>query len=152
MSDPVILIAPAEHPWSVTGVISPDELFDTDFIMREPESGTYSTVQEALGQVGVDITQLKTLLTLGNSEAIALAVQEGLGVAFVSQIVVDILNPGQVFPIKIRGLDIKREIQIGRHTRRQSTTAQESFWEFITSMDYPIERDIPEIRQAYETA
>ncbi len=152
MSDPVILIAPADHPWSVTGEITPEQLFETDFIMREPESGTYNAVLDALTQIDVDINQLKTLLTLGNSEAIALSVQEGLGVAFVSQIVVNILNPGQVIPIKIRGLDINREIQIGRHTRRQSTTAQDSFWEFITGLDFPIERVIPEIQKVYETA
>jgi DNA-binding transcriptional LysR family regulator len=150
MSDPVILIAPADHPWSVNGEITPDQLFETDFIMREPESGTYSAVQDALDEIDVDINQLKTLLTLGNSEAIALSVQEGLGVAFVSQIVVNILNPGQVIPIKVRGLEIIREIQIGRHTRRQSTTAQDSFWEFITGFDFPIEKVIPEIQKAYE--
>jgi DNA-binding transcriptional LysR family regulator len=152
MSDPVILIAPADHPWSVTGEVTPDQLFETDFIMREPESGTYNAVMDALAKIDIDINQLKTLLTLGNSEAIALSVQEGLGVAFVSQIVVNILNPGQVIPIKVRGLDINREIQIGRHTRRQSTTAQNSFWEFITGLDFPIERVIPEILKAYQPA
>jgi DNA-binding transcriptional LysR family regulator len=152
MTEPVILIAPADHPWSIIGEITPDELFDADFIMREPESGTYDAVLDALTQIDVDINQLKTLLTLGNSEAIALSVQEGLGVAFVSQIVVTILNPGQVIPIKVRGLEINREIQIGRHTRRKSTTAQDAFWEFITSIDLPIEGAVPEIKLAYETA
>lgn len=152
MTEPVILIAPADHPWSIIGEITPDELFDADFIMREPESGTYDAVLDALTQIDVDINQLKTLLTLGNSEAIALSVQEGLGVAFVSQIVVTILNPGQVIPIKVRGLEINREIQIGRHTRRKSTTAQDAFWEFITSIDLPIEGAVPEVKLAYETA
>lgn len=151
MTDPVILIAPADHPWSITGEITPDELFDADFIMREPESGTYDAMLDALTQIDVDINQLKTLLTLGNSEAIALSVQEGLGVAFVSQIVVTILNPGQVIPIKVHGLDINREIQIGRHTRRKSTTAQDAFWEFIISMDTPIEGPISEVQLATET-
>jgi len=152
MSDPVILIAPADHPWAENGEITPEELFETDFIMREPESGTYSAVQDALGEIDIDIHQLKTLLTLGNSEAIALSVQEGLGVAFVSQIVVNILNPGQVIPVKIRGLDINREIQIGRHTRRQSTTAQNSFWEFITGMEFTMDGAVRQVQLVYDSA
>ena len=152
MSDPVILIAPADHPWAENGEITPEELFETDFIMREPESGTYSAVQDALDEIDVDINQLKTLLTLGNSEAIALSVQEGLGVAFVSQIVVNILNPGQVIPVKIRGLDINREIQIGRHTRRQSTTAQDAFWEFITGMEFTMDGAVQQVQLVYDSA
>ena len=152
MSDPVILIAPADHPWAENGEITPEELFETDFIMREPESGTYSAVQDALGEIDIDIHQLKTLLTLGNSEAIALSVQEGLGVGFVSQIVVNILNPGQVIPVKIRGLDINREIQIGRHTRRQSTTAQNSFWEFITGMEFTMDGAVRQVQLVYDSA
>ena len=45
-------------------------------------------VREGLFPVGVAMDDLKTLLTLGNSEAIALAVEEGLGVGFISRIVV----------------------------------------------------------------
>lgn len=152
MTDPVILIAPKDHPWSKRGEIDAHELFDADFIMREAESGTFSAVQEALADIDVDINRLRTLLTLGNSEAIALAVQEGLGVAFVSQIVVSILNHGQVVPITVRGLDIFREIQIGRHSGRKSTSAQDAFWDFIINLDYSPEGGISELQLAYQAA
>jgi DNA-binding transcriptional LysR family regulator len=139
MRDPVVLIAPKDHPWAVVGEIDPQELYDVDFIMRESESGTYNTVCEALSQVGVPIDQLNTLMTLGNSEAITLSVQEGLGVGFVSQIVVTKLGPENVTLIKVRGLEIYRVIHIGRHIRRPATTAQDAFWEFIKGIEYPFD-------------
>ena len=71
------------------------------------------------------------LVILGSSEAIALSVQEGIGVGFISSIVVTKLVEGRVAPIRIRGLEIEREIHIGSHTRRPSTIAQRSFWEFL---------------------
>lgn len=144
MADPVILIAPADHPWSRRGEITTGELFEADYILREPESGTYQAVHDALAGIGLDIKDLKTLLTLGNSEAIALSVQEGLVAGFVSQIVVTKLKPGRVEPIRIKELEIQRDIQIGRNTRRQATTAQDSFLEFIMGMEIPLEGLIPE--------
>ena len=144
MIDPVILIAPADHPWARSGEIPAEQLFKADFILREPDSGTYKAVQETLDEIGVDIKNLHTLLTLGNSEAIALSVQEGLGVGFVSRIVVTKLKPGHVVEIKVKGLDICREIQFGRNTRRQPTTAQEAFWKFIMELETSFDGLIPE--------
>jgi DNA-binding transcriptional LysR family regulator len=129
--DPVQLIAPLGHPWALQGEVKPEELCDSDFIMREEASGTRAAVREALDSVGVRENQLPTFLTLGNSEAIAIAVQEGLGVAFVSQFVVARLVAGRVATVRVRGLDIQRDIFFGRHTRRPGTAAQSAFWQYV---------------------
>jgi DNA-binding transcriptional LysR family regulator len=131
MVDPVQLIAPLSHPWATRGEIEPEELYDADVIMREAGSGTRSAVREALATVGIHENDLRTFLTLCNSEAIALAVQEELGVAFVSQFVVSRLVAGKVATIRVTGLDIRREIYFGRHTRRPATMAQTAFWQYI---------------------
>ena len=129
--DPVILIAPNNHPWALQGEIDREELFDGDFIFREEGSGTESAVRKALASVDISVDELQTLLVLGSSEAIALSVQEGIGVGFVSRIVVTKLVEGRVTPVRIKGLEIEREIYIGSHTRRPSTMAQRSFWDFL---------------------
>ena len=131
--DPVILIAPLNHPWASRGEIDPEELFNGDFIFREEGSGTETAVRKALASANIPVDELQTLLILGSSEAIALSVQEGIGVGFVSSIVVTKLVEGRVAPIRIKGLDIEREIHIGSHTRRPSTIAQRSFWDFLTA-------------------
>jgi DNA-binding transcriptional LysR family regulator len=133
-----VLIAPIDHPWAKVDVLDPEELYEANFILREEGSGTYTAVHEALMQAEIDIHRLQTLLTLGNSEAIALSVQEGLGVGFVSSMVVDRLTHDKVAKIKVRGLEICRDIYIGRQTRLPASAAQIAFWEFVLGIDQPM--------------
>ncbi len=137
MRDNIILIAPLEHPWAEQKIIQPADLYDADFLMREHDSGTFNAMDSALSKIGIQTDALNTLMTLGNSEAIALSVQEGLGVGFVSEIVVTMLGQGRVIPIKIDGLDMYREIYIGHNTRQLTTVAQKAFWEFVQNLPYP---------------
>jgi DNA-binding transcriptional LysR family regulator len=87
---------------------------------------------------------LRILITLGNAEAIALAVQEGLGVGFISKMVIDRLCSQKVAVVRVRGLNISREIFIGRNTRRPATSAQNAFWSSITDAENK-PQDSPEI-------
>ena len=138
ITDRVILIAPLDHPWTKKGYIEPEALKEANFIWREEESGTRHVAEKGLQDLDISIDQLKTVLTLGNSEAIALAVQEGIGVGFVSQIVVSRLVEGLVAPIEVRGLDIYQNIYIGCDHSRIGTTVQTAFWEFVTNPHNPV--------------
>jgi len=131
--DPIMLIAPLDHPWAQREEIDVQDLIDGNFIMRENSSGTFSAVRESLAQHDIPISDLNILITLGNAEAIAIAVQEGIGVGFVSKPVVDRLCHGKVSEVKVRGLDICRQIYIGRNRRRPSTNAQTAFWDFLAA-------------------
>ncbi len=144
MTDEVILIAPMDHPWASRDEIELDELYEADFIFREESSGTQTAVREALAALDVDVNQLETILILGNSEAIALAVQEGLGLGFVSSIVYTRLVQGSVVPVKVRGLSIYRDIYLGCHTRRPPSVAQSAFWELIINREenLPVDQQI----------
>jgi DNA-binding transcriptional LysR family regulator len=131
MSDPVLLIAPLDHPWALRSSIEAQELLQADFILREEGSGTRATVAEGLAGLGLSLDRLRVVLTLGSSEAIALAVQEGIGVAFASLTVVERLVPGRVASVQIMGLDLAQDIYVGRNPRRPATAAQAAFWDFI---------------------
>jgi DNA-binding transcriptional LysR family regulator len=130
--DPVLLIVPLNHPWAQREEIEPEELLSAQFIIREDGSGTETAVREALATVNIGVDDLNVLLILGSSEAIALSVKEGIGVGFVSQIVYSKLVAGQVAPVKVRGLDISREIHVAAQTRKATTLAQKAFWSFIS--------------------
>lgn len=129
--EPVSFIVPPDHPWRNVESIHPRELLSQMFIMREEHSGTYFSVQKALEDVGIDIAKLDTFLTMGTSEAIALAVKKGLGVGFVSRMIMSKICPGQVFPVEIRGVNIFQDIYIGRQTARPIPATQAAFWEFL---------------------
>jgi DNA-binding transcriptional LysR family regulator len=122
----------------VSGRVLPKDLFTATFIMREDSAGTYAAVRDALAQAGISIHDFNTLLTLGNAEAIVMAVQEGLGVGFISEMVVDRLGPDRVARIDIDGIEIYRDIYLSRNTRRPATIAQNAFWEFVHSKDNPL--------------
>lgn len=140
ISDKIVLVVPLDHPWARRGIVEPEELLTENFIWREEGSGTRSVVQRGLQGLDLSIEQLKTVLTLGNSEAIALAVQEGIGVGFVSQIIVSRLVDGKVAPVEVRGLDVCQHIYIGCDLSRVGTTAQTAFWEFVTDPHNPVLR------------
>lgn len=130
MTDQIMLIVSLDHPWAAKGEIEPEELYKANFIFREESSGTHVTVRSALTDLGIVYEDLETFLVLGNSEAIALAVKEGLGAGFVSSLVVSKLVNGKVAVIKIKGCNLERDIYIGRLTNRLATKAQTAFWNF----------------------
>ncbi|MCA9939456.1 MAG: LysR family transcriptional regulator [Anaerolineales bacterium] len=135
LDDQIKLIVPLSHPWAGRGIIEPDELYDANFIFRETTSGTQTTVEAALTEAGIVVDRLNTLLVLGNSEAIALAVQEGLGAGFVSSFILEKVVRSGVATVDIQGVAFKRAIYFGRNSRRPATVAQDTFWSFVCQND-----------------
>jgi DNA-binding transcriptional LysR family regulator len=145
--DPVVLITPLSHPWAARGAVEPADLYGGDFILREEGSGTRQAVREALAALGFAENELPTFLTLGSSEAIAMAVEEGLGVAFVSRIVARRLAGSRVATVAVRGLTVEREIHFGRHTRRPVTGAQAAFWQHFWENAGPLAVELEAVSQ-----
>ncbi len=135
--DRLVLIVPPDHPWAQKGEIEAAQLLEGRFILRESESGSYAAIRSALATKEISIHELDTILTLGNSEAIALSVREGLGVGFVSEKVIECLGMKDVSVVKIKGLEIERDIFITRNKRQPSTLIQNTFWEYLFSPKNP---------------
>jgi len=132
--DKIVLIAPLNHPWARRDEVELDELLSARVILRETDSGTYGVVKQGLETEGIHIEELQPVLTLSHAEAIALAVQEGLGVGFVSKIVVSRLVSDKVATVNVRGLSkhLHQDIYIGRNMLQPSTIAQTAFWDIVT--------------------
>ncbi len=136
MDDPIVLVVHPHHPWAESGVIETEELLDGEFILREEGSGTREVVTKALPEVDISLDQISNIMVIGNSEAISLAVQEGIGVAFLSHLVVSSpLARGELKLVRIPKLKLSQEIWIGRNIHRAATQAQTAFWEFIHESD-----------------
>lgn len=132
LSDPIVLIAPLHHPWAKRGEIAPTELTGARFIFREETAGTYRVVRSGLTEAGININDLQTILTVGNSEAIAIAVQRGVGVGFVAQTVYENMVEGKVAKIKVCGLDLHQDIFLCRHRFLPFGSLQTTFWDFAS--------------------
>jgi DNA-binding transcriptional LysR family regulator len=132
LEDRVILIVPIDHPWAQYGRAMPADLLDQPFIRREESSGTAEVVSNALKQQGVMPDTLNVVMELGNAEAIEMAVEEGIGIAFVSELVAARgLALGRIKQVEINGLDITQRIYLYRHVGSVFTRAEARFWEFV---------------------
>lgn len=129
--DRVYLIVPANHPWADYGRATPDDLLDQKMIMREEMSGTCETVLDGLKRYGITPDRLDIAMELGNPEAIEMAVERGVGIAFVSEMVAARgLAFGRVKKVELEGLDLHRTVYMARHIHYPFTRAQNLFWEF----------------------
>ncbi|MBI5965772.1 MAG: LysR family transcriptional regulator [Chloroflexi bacterium] len=133
--DRIYLIVPANHSWANYGKAVPDDLLDQRIIMREEISGTCETVMQGLKSYGITPDMLDVTMELGNPEAIEMAVERGVGIGFVSEMVAARgLAFGRVKKVELQGLDLKRTVYIARHLNHPLTRAQSLFWEFAKSM------------------
>jgi DNA-binding transcriptional LysR family regulator len=131
LTDRIILVVPPDHPWALgSRVVKPADLMGEQFILREEDSGTRCALSDALVWHDLGLDDLNIMMTLGNSEAIAMAVQEGLGLAFVSYMVAaEPIRVGHLIPIEVEGMALEQTLYMARHTHRQATRAQTAFWE-----------------------
>ncbi|MBW4593064.1 MAG: LysR family transcriptional regulator [Brasilonema angustatum HA4187-MV1] len=82
LENPLVVIAPANHPLAMEKNISIERLADEPFIMREPGSGTRRSVQQLFDDQKV---MVKVKLELGSNEAIKQAIAGGLGISVLSR-------------------------------------------------------------------
>jgi DNA-binding transcriptional LysR family regulator len=130
--DRVILIVSAQHPWGTFGRALPADLVDEPVIMREERAGTTQVVVEGLAQHNITLDMLNPVMEIGNAEAIEMAVEEGIGIAFVSELAAARgLALGRIKAVDVAGLDLRRTIYLAHNVRHPLTRAQDRFWNFV---------------------
>lgn len=140
-TDEVILIVPQQHRWARFGSIYPDDLLDEPLILREEGAGTLEVLYEGLRQHDIVPDMLKVAMTLGNAEAIEMAVEEALGVAFISRLAAARgLALGRVAEVKLEKMPLSREIYLARCLNFPATCSQAEFWEFVRTSRSEIEK------------
>jgi DNA-binding transcriptional LysR family regulator len=134
--DEVILIAPAQHPWANYRRVYPDDLLDEPIILREESSGTLEVLFQGLRMHDISPDMLNVAMVLGNAEAIEMAVEEGIGIAFTSRLAAArCLALGRVVEVKVEGMPLQRNISLVRNRRQPSTRAQSEFWDYVVSSE-----------------
>jgi DNA-binding transcriptional LysR family regulator len=143
--DHIQLVTRPDHPWALRGgSIRPADLTDGTFIVREDTAGTYIALKDGLAWHGISMDQLKTTMVIGNSEAIALSIEEGMGVSFLSELVVaPAVRAEQLCIIPVEGLELTQTLYLAHHMGRPSTRAQTAFWEFCFAAENEDIRQAP---------
>jgi len=131
--DRIIMIAPVHHPWStLERPIKPADVLEQPFISREHSSGTYEELFDNLRARGIDPDNLNVIMELGDAEAVQMAVEKGVGITFISEMMVArSLALGRVKKIEIEGLNITQPVYLARHISGVFTRAETKLWEFV---------------------
>jgi DNA-binding transcriptional LysR family regulator len=131
-TDYVVLIVPADHPFAQRSSVQPVELLGQPFILREERSSTYRMLQEELAEQGIRLDQMNVVMVVGNAEAIEIAVEHGLGIAFISRLAARHgLVSGRLVEVPVEGLHLERPLYVVRNSRCAKTLAQERLWCFF---------------------
>jgi DNA-binding transcriptional LysR family regulator len=85
-SDSLVLITPNEHPMLHSSDQNFSQIEQYDFVMREKGSGTRKEMEDYLSIHGFSLSDLKTVVSIGSTEAVIAAVEAGLGISFISKL------------------------------------------------------------------
>ena len=129
MQNPLVMIAPPDHPLVGSSRISISKLVDENFILRERGSGTRNAVERYFQQRDI---KLNTTMEMSRNEAIKHAVMAGLGLGIVSLHTLEFeLTLNRIAILNVEGFPIMKEwYLVSRSGKRMSPIAQ-SFFDFV---------------------
>lgn len=120
--DQLVVVVGADHPWSGVGRIGMAQLVDTEWVLREPGSGTRSEFETALESAGISLKDMKIALELPSNEAIRAAVEAGLGATAISgSVAAPGLEAGLLHQVEV--VLPERAFHAVRHVERYSSVA-----------------------------
>lgn len=128
LDNPLVVIAPSTHPLAKEKNISLKRLAEETFIMREPGSGTRSTLQKLLDSRGLTV---KVRLELGSNEAIKQAIAGGLGVAVLSRHTLTPDMSGELTVLDVEEFPIQREWYAVYLAGKQLSVVASTFLEYL---------------------
>jgi DNA-binding transcriptional LysR family regulator len=130
-TDHLSLIAPASHTWARSERVTAQDLLTERFICREATSACRAVVAEGLARLGVSIEQLQMVMEIGTPEALAMAVELGIGVSFVSMLAaMPRLALGRLVTVDVEGLELRIPVEFVQNSRRPASRVQMKFLEF----------------------
>jgi len=134
----VIVVAPS-HPWASGQPLSPFDLVQEKWVLREPGSGTRSAFEEALPLFELSSSDLKVVMEFPSNEAVRAAVEAGLGATALSaSVAASGIEAGLLAPANFRLPD--RNFYLLRHHSRYQTRAANALVEMVLPHRIPLPR------------
>jgi len=112
--DELVAVVAPTHPWTRRrNPVTAAELAATPLVTREHGSGTRNALDTALGRaLGTGYDHAEPAISLSTTTAIRSAVLAGAGPAVLSSLAVsDEISRGQLVPVPIAGLDLRRTLR-----------------------------------------
>lgn len=129
MDNPLVVIAPADHPLAGQRDIPMARLADEPFVVRERGSGTRIAMEKSFAEQG---RSLKTGMEMTSNEAIKQAVEAGLGLGIVSLHTLELeLATGRLAVLDVEGFPIMRQWHVVHRREKRLSPIAVAFRDFV---------------------
>jgi len=123
--DELVVFAAPDHRLGRRKSAEPDELLEHPFAFRERGSATRDRFEKWLAERG---RAAKVGIELGSPEAVKHAVAEGAWLGVLSRMALEWeLAAGRLVEIKVKGLELRRQLRIVRHRDGETSRAVEEW-------------------------
>lgn len=133
MDNPLVIIAPPDHPLADEHDIVLSRLRDEVFVARELQSGTRIAMERFFDERGV---HLKTGMEMTSNSAIKHAVEAGLGLGIVSIHTLELeLEAHRLVILDVRDFPIQRHWYLVKCTGKRLPPVAQAFFDFLMGED-----------------
>jgi DNA-binding transcriptional LysR family regulator len=134
--DQLLIVASPDHPWAERTRVSPAELMESEWVVREPGSGTRSAFEQELDDLGVAPGDLRVALELPSNEAVRAAVEAGMGATAISaSVVAPSIEAGLLRPVGSKLPE--RPFYVLHHIERYRSQAVETLLHIVLRAQAP---------------
>lgn len=129
LENPLVVLAPSNHPLAAEKNISLQRLVDEPFLIREPGSGIRLATEQFFAERGL---KMKVRMELGSNEAIKQAVVGGLGIAVLSAHTLTLdHNSEELAILDVQDFPIRRHWYLAYPKDKQLSVVALAFLEFL---------------------
>jgi DNA-binding transcriptional LysR family regulator len=129
MDNPLVVVAPPEHPLADQHAIPLTRLQEETFLVRESGSGTRIAMERFFNERGM---RLKTGMEVGSNEAIKQSVQAGLGLGLLSRATIEQeLALKRLVVLDVSEFPIMRHWYVVHRKGKRLSAAADAFRNFV---------------------
>jgi DNA-binding transcriptional LysR family regulator len=141
MDNPLVVIAPPDHPLVGKKKISVGKLAAESFLVREAGSGTRGAMERFFAARGLEI---RSSMEMSSNEAIKLAVQAGLGLGILSLQTLEMERAlKRLAVLDVEGFPIMRHWYIVHRADKRLSPAAQAFKDFVLGPAQPAADTVP---------
>lgn len=147
LENPLVVIAPKNHPLVGKKNVPIEALNGEQFIMREPGSGTRQAIQSLFDQHNVEV---KVRLELGSNEAIKQAIAGGLGISVLSvHTIISEGTTGEFAILDVEQFPIERHWYVANLAGKQLSVVADTFLKYLLEESHAMaQKLLPDIQLA----
>jgi len=134
--DQMVVVVGLDHPWAGVGQVRAEDLVTSEWVLREPGSGTRSVFESALDGFGVASGSLRVVLELPSNEAVRAAVEAGMGATAISaSVAAPSLEAGLLHQVQLALPE--RDFNVLMHAERYRSRAADALLAIIAGAARP---------------